>query len=98
MAKGIGNGFPMAAVVTTPKIAATMAKVMYTLSRKYLLSLFFEVYDYITVYTIALFEVCDYITVYTIALFEVCDYITVYTIALFWCLAEEIPGFFFFLE
>jgi hypothetical protein len=29
MAKGIGNGFPMAAVVTTPEIAATMAKVMY---------------------------------------------------------------------
>ena len=27
MAKGIGNGFPMAAVVTTPEIAATMSQV-----------------------------------------------------------------------
>ena len=26
MAKGIGNGYPLAAVVTTPKIAETMAK------------------------------------------------------------------------
>ncbi len=25
MAKGIGNGFPLAAVVTTPEIAATMS-------------------------------------------------------------------------
>ena len=27
MAKGIGNGFPLAAVVTTPEIAATMGQV-----------------------------------------------------------------------
>ncbi len=40
MAKGIGNGFPMAAVVTTPEIAATMARVMYALSRKYFHYLF----------------------------------------------------------
>ena len=26
MAKGIGNGFPMGAVVTTPEIASTMSK------------------------------------------------------------------------
>ena len=29
MAKGIGNGFPMAAVVTTPEIAATMGKALH---------------------------------------------------------------------
>jgi hypothetical protein len=58
MAKGIGNGFPMAAVVTTPEIAATMAKVMYALSRKYFPSPFFEVYDYNTLYTIALYLSC----------------------------------------
>lgn len=29
MAKGIGNGFPMAAVVTTPKIAASIADTKY---------------------------------------------------------------------
>ncbi|XP_046933077.1 alanine--glyoxylate aminotransferase 2, mitochondrial [Lynx rufus] len=29
MAKGIGNGFPMAAVVTTPEIAKSLAKCMY---------------------------------------------------------------------
>merc|ERR1712055_342396 len=29
MAKGIGNGFPMAAVVTTPEIAATMGQALH---------------------------------------------------------------------
>lgn len=29
MAKGIGNGFPMGAIVTTPEIAATMAQALY---------------------------------------------------------------------
>ena len=29
MAKGIGNGFPMAAVVTTPEVAATMGKALH---------------------------------------------------------------------
>lgn len=29
MAKGIGNGFPLAAVVTTPAIAATMSKALH---------------------------------------------------------------------
>ena len=29
MAKGIGNGFPLAAVVTTPEIAATMGQVCF---------------------------------------------------------------------
>jgi len=27
MAKGIGNGFPIGAVITTPEIAATMSQV-----------------------------------------------------------------------
>ena len=29
MAKGIGNGFPMAAVATTPEIAETMGKTLH---------------------------------------------------------------------
>ena len=29
MAKGIGNGFPLAAVVTTPEIALSMAKALH---------------------------------------------------------------------
>ena len=29
MAKGIGNGFPMAAVVTTPEIAATLGQALH---------------------------------------------------------------------
>ena len=29
MAKGIGNGFPLAAVVTTPEIAASMGKALH---------------------------------------------------------------------
>ena len=29
MAKGIGNGFPMGAIVTTPEIANTMAQALY---------------------------------------------------------------------
>ena len=29
MAKGIGNGFPMAAVATTPEIAATLGKTLH---------------------------------------------------------------------
>lgn len=33
MAKGIGNGFPLGAVVTTPEIAATMGQVTFFLSK-----------------------------------------------------------------
>ena len=29
MAKGIGNGFPLAAVVTTPEIASTMGQALH---------------------------------------------------------------------
>lgn len=29
MAKGIGNGFPLAAVVTTPEIAASLTKAIF---------------------------------------------------------------------
>ena len=29
MAKGIGNGFPLAAVVTTPEIAASLGKALH---------------------------------------------------------------------
>ena len=29
MAKGIGNGFPLAAVVTTPQIASTMGRALH---------------------------------------------------------------------
>ena len=41
MAKGIGNGFPLAAVVTTPEIAATMGQVDFKLS-----SALIEFYSY----------------------------------------------------